>query len=183
MFNDADSIASRSKCILPDRLWPGQFCSWTDPLKVPSFYNPLPRIALSQHWKWLSKMVAATCKRKLPVELCPQYKNLSSKSSLNPLPQKRTQGRKRRSRKYSIRKFPFWNFCLLGGVGRDQATDFLQTRDAYPTYKERPRKPDTIHFVKDDSGDLEWLIASIFWGKDSPEKFPEVISCGRLQKY
>lgn len=52
------------------------------------------------------------------------------------------------------KKVSILKFLLVEWVGRDQATDFSQTRDAYAISKQSPRKTDVIHFIKDDSGDL-----------------------------
>lgn len=108
VLNYADSIAfaSGTECILPAHLCSSSLpllassgleqtlsrFSPSAPLSTP--LSPLSHRALSQPWKWLSKMVAAACRRKLPMELCPEFKSLSSKSCLRPLPQKRRQSRK-----------------------------------------------------------------------------------------
>lgn len=105
-YSDSIAFASRSKCVLPDHLCPSSLpllaisgleqtiSRFSPSTSLSTTLSPLPHRALSQPWKWLSKMVAAACKRKLPMELRPEFKSLSSKSYFYPLPQKRRQSRK-----------------------------------------------------------------------------------------
>lgn len=98
-------------------------------------------------------MVTTTHKRKFPVELCTKFFKAYQVNPPFILCPKREDRVDKKEQLVQFKKASILKLWLVKWEQRDWGADFFQTRDSYSVDKQRPRKPDIIHFIKDDSSE------------------------------
>ena len=136
-----------------------QYHSWTVPVRVLSFYNPFPpphshrhQITLSEHCKWLSKWWQQCTRGNFQGSYVPNLRIYQVNPPSSPGPRREDWLKKIGAintvwEDFFLETFACW--VERGGAG----AQISHTGDLCPIDKQGPRKPDVIHFIKDDSGD------------------------------